>query len=960
MFLKTVMHTEEPLAYATPGTAEASPSPLQQGRGPGRGGPQCCLSRGLGSRSCFAALFLVVSFAAAAPPNLPRPLLTVRKVNAGTNIAAAIWEQPPTVSRFYFTKLGRQATQRTEVRLAYDDANLYAAFRCLDSGKGKKGSVSPEGELVPDADSASLLLDLDNDRKTYVMFTTTASGRKTAESGRQFIHKAWNVAWSVETNRQGSTWQALMTIPFSSLGVSTPAAGTRWGAQLSRYDPGTKRPVFWSQVRKDPRETQRSGDITFAGPEQVSASISDVNVVVPGRQGATVYVSNPTGKPATLKVQILNDGLALGTAEIESRAGESSVPLPFDYPTDGWHALTISIADSSGHLIMRSPGIPVRLTSYASRLAHYTKVASAQNAPSPTLAEEKKAVLSQIAGLQSRAAEASGDLAKWNLLRHDVDAAEKAVGRLRSACADPVGRGYAVGTETALRKILRDKLFEGDYGTPVRLELARNEFESTQLAVSAHGQALEKVQISVSDLRGPGALLSSNAVELHLVEFVQTGEPPYEIEYVGWYPDPLMPYQPFNLARGEIRPIWITVHTPGDLPAGTYKGTVTVKPANAQETQIPFEVKIWDFALPATPHLKTAFAFFDYEYRGWYGSPINGEQRRQAEKLLLDHHLNPTDIYSKKPRPAMEDLPFCVDHGLNAFNLSYVGRAKSASARAEVAALIRQQEKLLKSKGWWDKAFVYGFDEVGSSRYPDVQSVFGWLKQEFPDLPRMCTVMPNPQLKGYVNIWVPLIANFDYDESQPYIGDGDEVWWYVCCGPERPWPNFFVDYPATDPRIIFWMNWKYQVPGFLYWTVNRWHTNLKGRSPAIQKQIDAGKRWPEVPWQTQTTASFNGDGHLVYPGPDGRLLSSIRLESIRDGIDDYEYFHLLNTLARQAGKNPQTDKLLVAKAKKLLEVQSQVVTSRTEFTTDPQVVLEARRELAGMIELLSRTEKTRN
>ena len=50
----------------------------------------------------------------------------------------------------------------------------------------------------------------------------------------------------------------------------------------------------------------------------------------------------------------------------------------------------------------------------------------------------------------------------------------------------------------------------------------------------------------------------------------------------------------------------------------------------------------------------------------------------------------------------------------------------------------------------------------------------------------------------------------------------------------------------------------------------------------------------------------------------------------------------------------------MAKAKKLLEVQSQVVTSRTEFTTDPQVVLEARRELAGMIEFLSRTEKTRN
>ncbi|MCX6893215.1 MAG: hypothetical protein NTX51_17105 [Verrucomicrobia bacterium] len=75
-------------------------------------------------------------------------------------------------------------------------------------------------------------------------------------------------------------------------------------------------------------------------------------------------------------------------------------------------------------------------------------------------------------------------------------------------------------------------------------------------------------------------------------------------------------------------------------------------------------------------------------------------------------------------------------------------------------------------------------------------------------------------------------------------------------------------------------------------------------------------------------------------------------------LDDYEYFHLLNTLARQAEKKPETDKLLLAKARKLLEVSSRVVTSRTEFTTDPMVVLEARRELARMIELMSRSERS--
>ena len=42
--------TEESAAYATPKAAEASPSPLQKGRGLGRGVTRCRLSRGLGSK----------------------------------------------------------------------------------------------------------------------------------------------------------------------------------------------------------------------------------------------------------------------------------------------------------------------------------------------------------------------------------------------------------------------------------------------------------------------------------------------------------------------------------------------------------------------------------------------------------------------------------------------------------------------------------------------------------------------------------------------------------------------------------------------------------------------------------------------------------------------------------------------------------------------------------------------
>lgn len=911
-------------------------------------------------KSLCAITVLVIGIGKPVMADPPRPLVTVRKLAPGADVHQAVGAQPPAVARLCFAKLGRPSVQRAEVRVAYDDKNLYAAFRCLDSGKGRKGAVKQEGEIVQDDDSVSLLLDLDNDGRTYVMFTTTATGAKSVESGRQFIHESCEAEWNVELSRRGSTWRAFMTIPFKSLGVTTPAAGTHWGAQFSRNDPCTKRPIFWARVRKDTREVQRCGDIIFAGADQLSAAISDVSVVVPGQQNATIHVSNPTGKSATLKVQFINDRVTIDTVEISAAPGDTSVPVHFNYPTDGWHDLIVAVSDATGRLITKSPGLPVRMAAYASRVAEYTRFATFQSAPSAAAAEEKKKVISELTRLASQVDVAKGDLTKWQALRAPVDAAEKAVSHLRNVCADADGSGYAAGTETALRKIMRDKLFEGEFAKPARLELARNEFESTQIAIFAYDRALRKVSISVSDLQGPGAVIPSRNVALNLVEFVETGEPPYETEFVGWYPDPLLDYQPFDLARGGIQPVWLTVHTPENISSGIYKGKITIKPANANEKQIPFEIRVWDFSLPTTPTFKTAFAFFEKQYPGWYGAPITAEQRRQAYQLLLEHRLNPSNIYSKTPQPEHEDLLFCVERGLNAFNLAFVSSAKSEANHARFSALLREQERFLKNKGWWNKAYVYGFDEVGSSRYPVVQNVFGWIKKEFPDLPTMCTVLPNPQLKGYVNIWVPLVANFNYEESQSYINDGDQVWWYVCCGPERPWPNFFVDYPATDPRVVFWMNWKYRVPGFLYWTVNRWHMNLQGRPPAIQKQIDAGKRWPEIPWRTQTTASFNGDGHLVYPGPAGRLLSSIRLESIRDGIDDYEYFHLLDTLVKQQERNPKADRVLLAKAKKLLAVSPEVVTSRTQFTTDPQVMLGARRQLAETIEALSKPEKDAN
>ncbi len=85
--------------------------------------------------------------------------------------------------------------------------------------------------------------------------------------------------------------------------------------------------------------------------------------------------------------------------------------------------------------------------------------------------------------------------------------------------------------------------------------------------------------------------------------------------------------------------------------------------------------------------------------------------------------------------------------------------------------------------------------------------------------------------------------------------------------------------------MLFWQAWDNNVTGFLYWTVN-WWINIRNIKPM----------YPEGPIQFSKTGKIlhnNGDGLLVWPGPDMTPYPSLRLEIIRDGIDDYEYLALL-------------------------------------------------------------------
>lgn len=96
----------------------------------------------------------------------------------------------------------------------------------------------------------------------------------------------------------------------------------------------------------------------------------------------------------------------------------------------------------------------------------------------------------------------------------------------------------------------------------------------------------------------------------------------------------------------------------------------------------------------------------------------------------------------------------------------------------------------------------------------------------------------------------------------------------------------------------------------------------------------------------------NGDGCLVYPGPDGPS-ASLRLKCVRDGIDDYEYLHLLSNavVAVRAGLVAVPDSAdFLARADAALAIPAGVCQSFTSYAASGATLAAWREEMGDLLD----------
>lgn len=258
--------------------------------------------------------------------------------------------------------------------------------------------------------------------------------------------------------------------------------------------------------------------------------------------------------------------------------------------------------------------------------------------------------------------------------------------------------------------------------------------------------------------------------------------------------------------------------------------------------------------------------------------------------------------------------------------------AHRAALGTPLGAWAAEYERHLREKGWLPLFYTYLYDEPEPAHFPLVNERLGAVKRAAPGLANMMTARHFPPELPFVDIWCPEAYCFDPDAARAEQARGKTVWWYVAFSTRHPFPNVWIDYPALDCRVWPWMTWKHDLDGMLYWSATHWSLN--------------------DPWRTgETFHDSNGDGSLLYPGNDGNPVDSIRWECLRDGLEDYEVFCLLEAGAReleQAGREPG----LAARARALCAIDGNVVRSWKDYNPDPQALLAARAAMSDTLEAI--------
>ena len=451
----------------------------------------------------------------------------------------------------------------------------------------------------------------------------------------------------------------------------------------------------------------------------------------------------------------------------------------------------------------------------------------------------------------------------------------------------------------------------------------------------------------------------------------------------------------FDLKANKSKTFLIKVYTETGTKAGQYSATLTVKDSGGNEIKKALVyVYVWNFALPLASNCKIQADLSWYNiyvsYAPWLYSGDDSLTYIKYYEYLLENKVNAyrlpyfdDDAGHENPFNDSRVQKYLNDPRVQCFNPVGYGTDHVTRARVQNA-----YNYLKQNPEWLAKAYFYPVDEPLNQGMLDnlvnlgnmIKSIFGSQYKLIAPMHINRAMNANSTsdyfsyVSSVVNIWCPHSYFFnsiaDYkanpklmtwyytammeknlgvfaDRMAAEQAGGDEVWWYVTRFPHHPEITLSIDDPEIEHRLMFWQQKMYNVDGFLYYLVNDWEYN----------KYSAMYKWHSK-HETDNSYPYNvyGNGVLVYnafedangqpyQGSDyyneisdhsynAYPVGSLRLESVRDGAEDYDYFTILDDLYGEG-----TSDLII----------KQITTSLGNYKTDNELFNELRIAVGNLI-----------
>jgi hypothetical protein len=171
------------------------------------------------------------------PATLPisQAVRAIGRIHLDAKLDEPAWSQAPVTD--VFTQVdpleGQPASQKTEVRVLYDDDALYVGARLHDSGP-ITARLGRRDMPLGDSDWFGVMIDSYHDHRTAFGFDVNPAGvRRDEVKTIDHDDNSWDPVWEVATARDSAGWVAEYRIPFSQLRFGS-AADQVWGIQFER------------------------------------------------------------------------------------------------------------------------------------------------------------------------------------------------------------------------------------------------------------------------------------------------------------------------------------------------------------------------------------------------------------------------------------------------------------------------------------------------------------------------------------------------------------------------------------------------------------------------------------------------------------------------------------------------------------------------------------------------------